>query len=153
MKRMILCLLVICTLVLGGCQSADKKDTSTDTQPSHTHAVAEHPQTIENPLTRTSQTLEVTVSIAGEAHSFQGRHALTMTNILFNLAFDPAKVCDCEAEYTVDTQFGTGYQINLTHGFVRCEQGQADLTTEQIYRIREVTNWVESPKETETKAE
>lgn len=150
MKRMILCLLVICTLVLSGCQSADKKDAS---QPTHEHTVAERPQIVENPMNRTSETLEVTVYTAGEAHSFQGRHAITMTNLLTNLAYDPAKVCDCETEYTADTQFGTGYAINLTLGFVRCEQGQADLTTEQIYRIREVTNWVESPKETETKAE
>ena len=153
MKRMILCLFVICTLVLSGCQSANKKDTSTDTQPTHTHTVAERPQIVENPMNRTSESLEVTVYVAGEAHSFQGRHAITMTNLLTNLAYDPAKVCDCEAEYTADTQFGTGYEINLTLGFVRCEQGQADLTTEQIYRIREVTNWVESSNNTSTKAE
>ena len=48
------------------------------------------------------------------------------------------------AEYTVDTEFGTGYEINLTEGFARYEKGQAELTQAQIDTIAEIIKWAES---------
>ena len=137
MKRIILCLLLL-ALILTGCASASNQDSG------HKHNPAQHPQIVENPYNRTSETLEVTVNVSGKAYTFQGRHAITLTNLLTNLAYDPAQVCDCQAEYTADTQFGAGYEINLTLGFVRCDQGQAALTVTHIKRIGEVINWINS---------
>ena len=56
--------------------------------------------------------MDVTVTIDGKTYTFQGRHAMTLVNLLTNLAYDPALVCDCEAECSADTPFGAGYQIN-----------------------------------------
>lgn len=49
---------------------------------------------------------------------------------------DPAAVCKCLPEFTVDTEFGDGYGVNLTDSYVRCEAGQAPLTAEQTEEIR-----------------
>ena len=62
-------------------------------------------------------------------------------DILVNLDYDKNKLCKCLPEYTVDTEFGTGYGINLTEGYARCDKGQADLTKEQIDKLKEIIIW------------
>ena len=47
-------------------------------------------------------------------------------------------VCRCLPEYSVDTEFGTGYGVNLTEGYARSGGGQTDLTEEQVEQIREI---------------
>ena len=64
--------------------------------------------------------------------------------MLVNLDYDPMHVCRCRPEYTVDTEFGTGYGINLTAGYARCDKGQADLTQEQIDTIAEIIEWAKT---------
>ena len=70
-------------------------------------------------------------------------HSVTLTDILANLDYKQGKTCRCMAEYTVDTEFGLGYEINLTEGFARYKKGQADLTQEQIDTIAEIIKWAE----------
>ena len=70
--------------------------------------------------------------------------SVTLTDILVNLDYDPMHVCRCRPEYTVDTEFGTGYGINLTAGYARCDKGQADLTQEQIDTIAEIIEWAKT---------
>ena len=50
----------------------------------------------------------------------------------------PGQVCRCLPEFTVDTEFGGGYGVNLTESYARCESGQAALTAEQTDAIRDV---------------
>lgn len=42
------------------------------------------------------------------------------------------------AEFTADTEMGTGYEINLTEYFVRFEGGQAGLTEAQAQALRDL---------------
>ena len=44
------------------------------------------------------------------------------------------------AEFTVKTEFGDPYDVNLSQGYARCDSGQADLTEEQIEAIRAILN-------------
>ena len=67
--------------------------------------------------------------------------SVTLTDILLNLNYDPNNLCPCPAEYTVDTEFYTGYEINQTKGFARCDKGQTDLTREQAEQITEIIVW------------
>ena len=69
--------------------------------------------------------------------------SVTMTDILVNLDYDKNKLCKCLPEYTVDTEFGKGYGINLTDGYARCDKGQADLTSEQINKLKTIILWAE----------
>lgn len=53
------------------------------------------------------------------------------------MQYDPQKLCRCETPYSVNTEYGSNYFINLEKGFVRHHDGQADLTAEQVEMIRE----------------
>ena len=63
---------------------------------------------------------------------------MTLPDILINLAYDPKQVCRCLPEFTVNTELGSGYGVNLSESYARCEGGQAALTVEQVTAIREI---------------
>ena len=71
-------------------------------------------------------------------------NSVTLTDILLNLDYNPVRVCKCLPEYTVDTEFGKGYGINLSEGYVRCEKGQADLPRGQTEQIADIIRWAET---------
>ena len=98
-------------------------------------------QEVDDPFTGYCGNTQTTLYVDGKAYTFMGGHSVTLTDILLNLDYDPMKVCRCLPEYTVDTEFGTGYGIHLSEGYARSEKGQADLTREQIDAIREIINW------------
>lgn len=108
----------------------------------HTHTAAAVPQTVEEPISGYCGNTWTKVYMDGNTYSFMYGHSVTLTDILVNLHYDPLKVCRCATEFTVDTEFGIGYGINLTEGYARCEKGQADLTVEQITAIREIVSWL-----------
>ena len=72
--------------------------------------------------------MEVTIDVAGERFTISGSDAVKVTNILVNLDYDPAQVCRCMTDITVDTETLTGIRLNTAQGFARCDQGQAALT-------------------------
>ncbi|MBO5867604.1 MAG: hypothetical protein J6Q54_01690, partial [Oscillospiraceae bacterium] len=86
---------------------------------------------------------QTVLQIGNRRYEFMYGQSVTLTDILLNLDYDPMKVCRCKPEYTVDTEFETGYGINLTQGYARSKKGQADLTREQIEQIREIIRWAE----------
>lgn len=104
----------------------------------HTHAPAADPQTVDDPISGYCGNTVTKVTVDGQEYSFWGGDSVTLTDILENLAYDPDGVCRCMTEYTVDTEFGGGYGVNLTESFARCEAGQAPLTAEQTETIRDI---------------
>ena len=74
-------------------------------------------------------------------YTFMGGNSVTLTDLLRNLDYEPDRICKCLPEYTVDTEFGTGYGIHLTEGYARYNGGQVDLTKEQVEQITEIINW------------
>lgn len=112
-------------------------------EPEHSHQAAAEPQTVENPFTGYCGNTQTTLYIGDKKYTFMYGHSVTLTDILLNLDYDPMRVCRCLPEYTVDTEFGTGYGIHLTQGYARCEKGQADLTQEQIDTIAGIIQWAE----------
>lgn len=77
----------------------------------------------------------------GKSFSFMYGNSVEMTSILINLDYVEGSMCDCLPEYTVDTEFGTGYGINLTEGYARFDGGQVDLTQEQVDKLGEIILW------------
>lgn len=67
--------------------------------------------------------------------SFWGSDSVMLTDLLLYLDYS-GEICRCTPEYNVDTEFGTGYGINLTEGYVRHDGGQVSLTAEQIETIQ-----------------
>ena len=110
----------------------------------HSHQIVEEAQTVEEPITGYCGNIQTTLYVGEKAYTFLYGHSVTLTAILVNLRYDPMGVCRCAPEYTVDTEFGTGYGINLTQGYARCEKGQANLTQEQIDAIAQIIAWAES---------
>ncbi len=102
------------------------------------HAPAAEPQTAEDPVSGYCGSTVTEVTLGGKTYSFRGGGSVALTDIVVNLAYDPEAVCRCLPEFTVDTEFGDGYGVNLTESCVRCEAGQAPLTAEQVETIREV---------------
>lgn len=82
--------------------------------------------------------LEVTIDVAGERFTISGTDAVRVTDILVNLDYDPAQVCRCMTDITVDTENLTGIQLNTAQGFARCEKGQAALTEEQARILQDI---------------
>ena len=85
----------------------------------------------------------VTVYLDTMHYTLSGTHAVTLTDILYYLDYSPDALCRCAAEFTVDTEMGKGYQINLTEYFVRYDGGQAPLTEEQAQAIQSVVSTLE----------
>lgn len=67
--------------------------------------------------------------------SFWGTDSVALTDLLRFLDYS-GEVCRCPDEYIVDTEFGSGFGLNLTEGFARHDGGQVDLTAEQIETIQ-----------------
>lgn len=102
------------------------------------HEPAAEPQTVEDPVTGYCGNTVTEVTLDGETYSFWGDDSVALTDIVVNLAYDPKGVCKCLPEFTVDTEFGDGYGVNLTESYARCEAGQASLTEEQTETIRSI---------------
>lgn len=104
----------------------------------HTHAPADDPQTVDDPVTGYCGNTMTTIVLDGKGYTFMGSDSVNLTDILINLKYDPMRVCRCAPEFTVKTEFGEPYGVNLTQGYARCDEGQADLTEEQIEQIKEI---------------
>lgn len=108
----------------------------------YAHAFAGEPQTVDDPVSGYCGNTMTTIFLDGAEYTFAGSDSVMLTDILINLFYDPEQVCRCPAEFAVDTEFGSGYQVNLTEGFVRCDDGQADLTQEQAEEIQGIIDRV-----------
>lgn len=69
--------------------------------------------------------------------SFWGDDSVALTDLLRYLDYS-GDVCRCLPEYSVDTEFGADYGVNLTEGYARHDGGQTDLTEEQTEQIRAI---------------
>lgn len=103
----------------------------------HTHAPADAPQTVDEPVSGWCGNTSAAVSADGREYTLWGGDAIALTDILINLDYAP-EVCRCMTEYTAETELGASYGINLTESFARCEAGQAALTAEQTETIRDI---------------
>lgn len=110
----------------------------------HIHRPAPEPQTAQETISGYCGNIQTTLYIGDKEYTFMYGHSVTLTDILANLDYDPMKVCRCRPEYWVDTEFASGYGINLRSGYARCEMGQADLTQEQIDTIGQIIQWAET---------
>lgn len=105
----------------------------------HSHSPANEAQTVEDPISGYCGNTQTTIYYEnGLSCSFMGGDSVYLTDLLVNLKYDPQKLCKCLPEYKVDTEFGTGYGINLTEGYARCDKGQAELTQEQVDRVTKI---------------
>lgn len=87
------------------------------------------------------------VDWVGQSDGFFGMGTLqeTCARLLRDLPYEEAKLCRCEAPYTVQTEYGYGYCINPEMGFVRYGNGQADLTEEEILLLETCLNEITLP--------
>ena len=106
----------------------------------HTHELANDPQTVDEPVTGYCGNTMTTIILDEKEYTFMGSDSVNLTDILINLKYDPMRVCRCAPEFTVKTEFGEPYGVNLSQGYARCEEGQADLTEEQIEQICKILN-------------
>lgn len=104
----------------------------------HLHMSALRPETVEDPVSGFCGNTMTTVHLDGQDYAFAGSDSVSLTAILINLQYDPNKICNCMPEFSVSTEDGTKYGVNLSECYVRCDDGQADLTVEQIHRVREI---------------
>lgn len=115
---------------------------------SHTHEPAAEPSTVSDPVSGYCGNTQTTIYFDdGKSYTFMYGESVTLTDILINLDYDSGKLCKCLPEYTVETEFGTPYGINITSRYARSETGQADLTEEQIKKIKEIILWAKDKAE------
>lgn len=141
MKKIILALLPL-ALMFAFC-ACNSTESNLSSHPSdHTHQYAVKEQTVSEPISGYCGNTQTTIYFDDDTkYTFMYGESVTMTDILINLDYDKNKLCKCLPEYTVDTEFGTGYGINLTEGYARSTKGQADLTQEQIDKLKEIIFW------------
>lgn len=130
-------LLLVCLLALSGCEK-EEVTVCYDYPADHLHGPAAEPQTVEDPVSGYCGNMLTTVSLNGESYTFDGADSVALTDILINLDYDAMKICRCAAEFTVETESGGEYGINLTHSYARCDAGQADLTAEQVQTVEKI---------------
>lgn len=109
-------------------------------QDDHRHTLAEQPQTVDDPVTGYCGNTMTTIDLDGKEYTFMGSDSVSLTDIVINLQYDPIRVCRCASEFTVKTEFGNLYEVNLSQGYARCEEGQTDLTVDQIDLIQKILN-------------
>lgn len=102
-----------------------------------THDPVMEPQTAADPVSGYCGNTITEVTLDGETYSFWGNDSVRLTDIVINLAYDQP-ICRCLPEFTVDTEFGDGYGVNLTEHYVRHGEGQAPLTEEQAETIQDI---------------
>ena len=115
-----------------GEEKADRPDDE------HTHAPADEPESANGTDTGSCGNTSVTVTLDESVYTIPGSDAVTLTAILENLDYTSDDICSCSTEFTVETEIGTEYEVNLTEYFVRCDAGQAALTQKQADAIREI---------------
>ncbi len=101
----------------------------------HHHALSDTDHTLEHDPAGYCGNTVTTVSCEAWEVSFWGGDSVALTDLLLYLDYS-GDVCRCLPEYTVDTEFGTGYGVNLTEGYARHDGGQVPLTAEQVEEIR-----------------
>lgn len=100
----------------------------------HTHtlslypAVKENPHYIDNGWCGTGDIGENRNTIVKDGITYVIGGYVIYYNILTNAYYDKDEVCDCPAEFVSFNK----YEVNLTHGFARCDEGQVRLTPNQI---------------------
>ena len=104
----------------------------------HSHTLAEEPQIVDDPVTGYCGNTMTTIVLDGKEYTFMGSDSVILTDILINLKYDPMRVCRCAPEFTVKTEFGEPYGVNLSQGYARCEDGQVDLTPDQVEMIQKI---------------
>lgn len=104
----------------------------------HTHAPAGEPESANGTENGYCGNTSVTVTLDGSAYTLSGSDAVTLTAILENLDYTSDDICSCSTEFTVETEIGTEYEVNLTEYFARCDTWQAALTQKQADAIREI---------------
>lgn len=109
----------------------------------HSHSLAEGNNIVEHEAMGYCGNTVTTISCQNRQNdepwevSFWGSDSIALTDLLRYLDYS-GDVCRCLPEYTVDTEFGTEYGINLTEGYARHDGGQVSLTEEQVRQIREI---------------
>ena len=103
---------------------------------SHSHDPAEEPLTVDDPVVGYCGKTITDVVLNDEPFAFWGGDSGTQTDIRINLSYDPEQICRCLPEFTVNTEFGSGYSVSLSDAYARCESGQAALTAEQVEQIQ-----------------
>ena len=116
----------------------DTVEEAAPTDGGHTHTPAGEPEVTDGTEDGYCGNTSATVTLDGSTHTISGSDAVTLTAILENLDYNSDDICSCSTEFTVETEIGTEYEINLTEYFARCDAGQAALTQKQADAIREV---------------
>lgn len=112
------------------------------------HIPAKEPQNTESQIGGYCGNTQTTVYFNNsKKYTFMDGESVTLTDILLNLDYKKEKMCKCRPEYTVDTEFGQGYGINISQSYARFENGQADLTKEQAEKIKKIILWAQEKAE------
>lgn len=112
----------------------------------HSHHLSESGNVVEHDNPGYCGNTITTISCKGHdsepwERSFWGSESVEITDLLRYLDYS-GDVCRCSPEYSVKTEFSEScYGVNLTEGYARFEDGQCDLTEEQVEQIQKIIDW------------
>lgn len=153
MKRIIAILIsVLLVFCLCACQENGGNESDLGTASTESVKLAVENESGEYKQVTCGNTITTIHFDDGKSYSFMYGNSVEMTNILINLDYAEGTMCDCLPEYTVDTEYGTGYGINLTEGYARFDGGQVDLTQAQIDKLKEIILWAKQEAENTSSA-
>ena len=105
-------------------------------EPEHEHQPAEEPAVTDEPeMVYCGNTITTIVTRDGGEYSIEGDDSIALTDLLLHLVYAD-NFCRCMPEYTIDTEFGSGYGVNLSEAYARDGSGQVPLTSEQVELIQ-----------------
>ncbi len=117
-------------------------------QKEHIHAPSEDKNVVEHEFVGYCGNTMTTVAYHGYGknseeweYSFWGGVSVDLTDLLRWFDYSE-EICKCLPEYTVTTEFGLDYGINLTEGYVRYDGKQVSLTDAQTAELKEMLDKV-----------
>ena len=140
MKRLVL---LICLLTaLSGCYVSPYRADGGVSLPEHSHSAFEGPNVLEHePVGYCGNTMTTVcyqpMGTVVWSCSFAGGDSVGLSDLLRFLDYS-GDICRCLPDYMVDTEFGTGYGISLSEGYVRHGDGQVQLTREQWEEVERI---------------
>lgn len=138
--------LILILLLLSSCTPQNNETVSHGEDASretvqHTHTTTNSDNTVPNKIHATCGNVVSTIHFDKDTfYSFMYTESLTLHEMLTNLNYDSNKLCKCISEYQIEVDT-KNYEINLTQSYARSDDGQVELTEEQVKTLKEVIAW------------
>ena len=144
MKRIIA--LVLMLTLLASCtpqnnEASSYGETVSSDNNMHVHTLETTDNTVSDKIHATCGNVRSIIHFDKDTfYCFMYEESITLHNMLTNLKYNSDYLCKCLSEYQIEIDT-KNYEVNLSEGYARSDEGQVQLTAEQVQTLREIITW------------